>query len=377
MTNRETDINGYLTIRKNPISKVGVFPYLGKNIDAALEPNKIYFVYRPAEELCKPETIASFRNIPIIDDHTMLGVGATPAERKGIEGTTGAEVIQEGDYLYADLHIYSDTLKRKIDANKKDLSIGYRVSQWEKANGTFNGTPYDYIQRGIIANHVALVQEGRSGKDVSVMDELTYDHMDIVEDASELATLKTALTNLQTLKKSARSSAEIKEFDTDIAAVEKEIQTAELAVKAAKGVLEAARKRFNAAQLALTSDPASKKEFEAAKGALQVAKQNTASDSTAPPAADEKGGAECNKTKGANDMADEDKKKDEDKKAMDEDTKEKPGDDKLAKDKKAKDAKDAAEEDDKKKKAEDKKAMDKKAMDAEEEKKDKGGEEAA
>lgn len=75
--------------------------------------------------------------------------------------------------------------------------------------------------------------------------------------------------------------------------------------------------------------------------------------------------------KGANDMADEDKKKDEekmakDKKAMDADTKEEKGDQKLAKDMKACDA---DEEEEKKKKAEDKKAMDKKAMDAEEEKK--------
>src|ERR1035437_4581093 len=121
MSERLVDLNGYITIKKNPISKVGVFPYLGKNIDASLDPNKIYFVYRPAEELSKPETLESFKNIPIIEDHTMLGTGQTPAERKGIDGSTGGEVILEGDVLYADLHIYSDTLKRKIDADKKDI----------------------------------------------------------------------------------------------------------------------------------------------------------------------------------------------------------------------------------------------------------------
>ena len=30
---RETDINGYIEIKDNPISKVGIFPYLGSQID--------------------------------------------------------------------------------------------------------------------------------------------------------------------------------------------------------------------------------------------------------------------------------------------------------------------------------------------------------
>lgn len=300
MSNRETDINGYITIKKNPISKVGVFPYMGKNIDPALEPNKIYWVYRPAEELCKPETIESFKHIPIIDDHTMLGKGQTPAERKGVDGVTGGNVIQEGEYLYADLHIYSDTLKRKIDqSGKKDLSIGYRVGQWEPANGLFNGQPYDFIQRGLRGNHVALVQEGRSGKDVSVMDHtITYDHMDIGDSMP--------------LEKGSSEKVISHNIETEI----------------------------NAGK-----DPK-----QAAAIAYSEAGENK---------------------KGANDMADEDKKKDEekmakDKKAMDADTKEEKGDQKLAKDMKACDA---DEEEEKKKKAEDKKAMDKKAMDAEEEKK--------
>lgn len=332
MSNRETDINGYVTIKKNPISKVGVFPYMGKNIDAALEPNKIYWVYRPAEELCKPETIESFKHIPIIDDHAMLGKGQTPAERKGVDGVTGGNVIQEGEYLYADLHIYSDTLKRKIDqGGKKDLSIGYRVGRWEPANGLFNGQPYDFIQRDLLGNHVAVVTEGRSGKDVSVLDHtITYDHMDIAEDGKfDDNRIKRLEQQLDKYKSRVNF-----EDDNDRRDNEKLIKTTEAAIKQAK---------------------------------------DTASDSTASPAAENTGDADQHK-KGANDMADEDKKKDEDKmakdkKAMDADTKEKEGDEKLAKDKKAMDAE---EEEEKKKKAEDKKAMDKKAMDKdEEEKKDK------
>ena len=48
---KQVDHNDFWYIKDNPLSKVGVFPYLGKQISSELEPDKIYQVYRPAEEL--------------------------------------------------------------------------------------------------------------------------------------------------------------------------------------------------------------------------------------------------------------------------------------------------------------------------------------
>lgn len=188
MSARQEDINGFIYIEKNPISKVGVFPYLGKSINRSLDPNKIYWVYRPAEELAKPETIESFKNIPIVNDHTMLGKGATPAEQKGVDGVTGSKVVLEGDTFYSDLKIFSESMKQDLAAGKVELSMGYRVGQWEQATGTFNGQFYDFIQRDLRGNHIALVDEGRCGSEIAVLDgNFVYDRMDIemVGDARE------------------------------------------------------------------------------------------------------------------------------------------------------------------------------------------------
>lgn len=188
MSARQEDINGFIYIEKNPISKVGVFPYLGKSINRSLDPNKIYWVYRPAEELAKPETIESFKNIPIVNDHTMLGKGATPAEQKGVDGVTGSKVTLEGDVFYSDLKIFSESMKQDLAAGKVELSMGYRVGQWEQATGTFNGQFYDFIQRDLRGNHIALVDEGRCGSEIAVLDgNFVYDRMDIemVGDARE------------------------------------------------------------------------------------------------------------------------------------------------------------------------------------------------
>jgi len=172
---RTEDINGWAEIKGNPISKVGVFPYSGQQISSELEPDRIYQVYRPEEELNDPETIESFKLIPWVDEHAMLGSdeGLTPAERKGIQGVIGEDVYFEDGYLKANLKIFSNKLAELIDSGKKELSIGYRCI-YDIVSGVYNGVRYDAVQRQIRGNHVALVDEGRSGPDVAVLDHFKF-----------------------------------------------------------------------------------------------------------------------------------------------------------------------------------------------------------
>lgn len=172
MSAQTTDINGYVEIKGNPLSKVGVFPYLGREIGAP-EPDRIYKVYRPEEELSSPDTIASFKLMPLVDDHAMLGDeadGFTPAERKGLHGVIGEDVYFDAPYLRGNLKIYSESAKGLVKSGtKRELSPGYRF-KLDPTPGTFNGEAYDAIQRDIRANHLALVEEGRTGPDVAVLD---------------------------------------------------------------------------------------------------------------------------------------------------------------------------------------------------------------
>lgn len=179
MTAQIVDENGYITIESNPISRAGVFEYLGRSIGAD-EPDRIYKVYRPAEELQDPECLASFQLLPIVDDHEMLaadGGGLTDPADYGIHGTTGETVEFKDGVLYSTLKILSGKLAGLIKQGKKDLSLGYRCV-YEKANGIFAGESYDYIQRSLRGNHLALVDQARCN--VSVLDSLfTYDSIDL------------------------------------------------------------------------------------------------------------------------------------------------------------------------------------------------------
>lgn len=190
MSDRVLDNNGWYEIARNPLSRVGVFPYSKKAVGYPgweLDPDGMVQVYRPEEELSDPETLHSFRLMPWVDDHAMLGdpergEGLKKPEKHGIHGTIGESISYDPQTrtMYGNLKLWSKSLGDAIDAGKKELSCGFRCV-YEFINGSFEGQPFQVIQRRMRANHLALVGAGRMGPEVAVLD-----HMTFAFDASEL-----------------------------------------------------------------------------------------------------------------------------------------------------------------------------------------------
>lgn len=180
MSKRIIDDNGWINIHANPLTKVGVFDYLGAEIGGD-EPDRIYKVYRPEDELRNPETIDSFKLLPFVDEHTWVGDGGMPTEKKGVQGIIGENIIYKKPYLYGNIKILSESLKTALAGGKVELSAGYKC-RYDFESGEFEGQQYDAIQRDIRANHLALVERGRSGSDVAVLDA----KLTITFDTSEL-----------------------------------------------------------------------------------------------------------------------------------------------------------------------------------------------
>lgn len=183
MSAKNEDENGYVTIARNPITRAGVFQYMGETLPDG-EPGKVYGVYRPLEELTRPETIESFKGLPIVNDHEMLGEGyERGAEERGVHGSILESIEVVGRDVLAPLRIFSRALKSLIDSGKKGLSLGYRC-RFEKSAGVFEGMRYDYIQRDIRGNHLALVNEGRCG--TAVLDHhWAFDSFDLALEKQE------------------------------------------------------------------------------------------------------------------------------------------------------------------------------------------------
>ena len=201
MDRREYDTNGWFEVKDNPLSKIGIFQYSGGSISPECEQDKIYNVYRPAEELSTEECINSFKLLPWIDNHVMLGSedeGLTPAESKGIQGVIGEDVYFDGEYLKGNIKVFSEAMSSLIANGKKELSCGYRC-RYEYAPGTYDGVAYDYVQREIRGNHLALVENGRMGPDVAVLDHFTFtvdnkELFNMAEENKEVGSEKPAMT---------------------------------------------------------------------------------------------------------------------------------------------------------------------------------------
>src|ERR1700735_3574249 len=126
MTARNFDVNGWYEIPQNPLSKSGVFPFRGSSINGP-DPNAMYSVYRPPEELSAQDTLNSLRLLPWIKKHAMLA-GNTPAtqtavngyvppEQKGVHGVIGENVFYDPQCgtVFGNIKCFSSTLSNDIE----------------------------------------------------------------------------------------------------------------------------------------------------------------------------------------------------------------------------------------------------------------------
>lgn len=192
---RVIDANGWMNVEGNPITKAGVFDYYGRDIPGAPDPDRIYQVYRPAEELNKPETLESFKLMPFINDHTWLGVEGVDPDDVGIAGVVGEKIYFDPPYVRANLRVYSSELKQALESGKVELSPAYKYDV-DPTPGVFQGRAYQFVQRNIrCGNHLALVDEGRTGPDVAVMDQAANHNSD-GEKTMSLEEILAAIANL-------------------------------------------------------------------------------------------------------------------------------------------------------------------------------------
>ena len=167
---RSIDADGRLHVALTPISKANVCPYFGYEIpgwqELGLDEDKIYQLYRDPEELAKGAATSNgiqllWQHVPVsIDDH----------RPDDIVGSVGTDAVFKAPYLMNSLTIWTDYAIKAIESGeKRELSSSYRYTP-DPTPGEADGVKYDMIMRDIHFNHVAMVEQGRVGKDCYVMD---------------------------------------------------------------------------------------------------------------------------------------------------------------------------------------------------------------
>jgi hypothetical protein len=154
-------------------TRTGVFPYMDGN-------GKVRRELRHPDDVFDPESLETLKNAPVTIEHPpeMINPKNVAQYRKG-HTTDRVEVnreLVETDIICEDQDAIDAVEKEGI----RELSCGYDADIVEES-GTYNGAPYDYRQKKIIYNHLALVKRGRAGPEVR----LRMDSADAVMQAGD------------------------------------------------------------------------------------------------------------------------------------------------------------------------------------------------
>jgi len=156
-------------------TRTGVFPY----IDAQ---GKVRRELRHPDDVFAPESLATLKYAPITIEHPPEMI--TPENvAKYRKGHTTERVEVNRDLVETDLIIEdADAIQKVENEGLRELSSGY-VADVVEEEGNFNGTPYDYRQKNIFYNHLAMVKRGRAGPEVRIR----MDSDDAVMESNEIS----------------------------------------------------------------------------------------------------------------------------------------------------------------------------------------------
>lgn len=215
-TLRRFDADNRMHVECCNLSKAVVNPYYGREIPGyealGLDATRIYQLYRHPDELAK--AAESFNNMPLLITH--VGVNADDPKMNLTVGTIGSDARFEAPYLKASIAVWTAEAIALIESKKQaQLSSSYRYTPDMTPGVTSGGIAFDGVMRDIIANHVALVEQGRAGPDVYVSDSLPLElrKMRFPKHAALLKTLVPTVTDEQIVAMDAAMEEEEEAMD--------------------------------------------------------------------------------------------------------------------------------------------------------------------
>jgi hypothetical protein len=167
---RSIDQDGRMHVTKTPICMAAINTYRGNEIpkwdELGLDPDALYEMFRHPDEIAKAAPTSN--NIQLLDEH--VGVDVNNPQKDLVAGSCGTDAEWDGERLWNSLVVWDAQSIEGIQSEKKrELSPSYRYDA-VMTPGEWNGTKYDGIMTNIAFNHIALVEQGRQGPDVCVMD---------------------------------------------------------------------------------------------------------------------------------------------------------------------------------------------------------------
>jgi hypothetical protein len=158
--------DGYLTATPR-VARTGIQLYLGSEVGVA--DKQVVRIYRPPEEVFNTDSMHTFAHKPMTDDHPPQPV-TSKNWKQFSRGQVGDEVARDGEFIRVPMVLMDHGLVTKVQNGKAELSVGYTCDLEMTPGITADGQEYDGIQKNIRVNHIAVVDQGRAGKQARIGD---------------------------------------------------------------------------------------------------------------------------------------------------------------------------------------------------------------
>lgn len=165
-TSRVVTPEGYLCV-KGIAARTGVYEYLSSELELD-GPERIVKVYRSPEAVFSPDSMSGYLDKDVTNDHPDDLVTSETFKEHSVGHVRAAE--QDGENVIVDLIIKDQEAIDAIESGKAELSPGYMAEYVPSKGVSPAGEPYEFEQRDIVINHVALVDAARAGKVARIFD---------------------------------------------------------------------------------------------------------------------------------------------------------------------------------------------------------------
>lgn len=170
ITKRTYTDEGFLTV-PGRVARTGIQQYLASELGLHdRKPNEIINVYRPADEVFNVDSLASYEASDVTLEHPSEMVNADNYNATSV-GVVHGVAVKDDDFVLANLIIKSKDAVEAVESGKVQLSAGYTALYVpEKGTCDSTGESYEFVQRDIKINHIAICNRARAGAQARLYD---------------------------------------------------------------------------------------------------------------------------------------------------------------------------------------------------------------
>lgn len=173
-TQREFTDEGFLKVPGH-VARAGIQQYLAVELGLDGDPHRIVNVYRPEDEVFSEDSMASYAGADVTLEHPNGFVDSKnySLTSKGVVVGSGE---RDGDFVKCSLVVKDKATIDAIMSGKCELSAGYSAF-YVPETGVHDNKNYEFVQKGIKINHVAVVDRARAGGRARIFDNQKVNNM--------------------------------------------------------------------------------------------------------------------------------------------------------------------------------------------------------